>query len=120
MKYLQPFTLFERKSDYQLFHKTEYEKLLKILKDGYIISGGNEEDNYWDVAIRKNVFPNWEKGKYKTISATRNLNYFGLPALELNVEKISDRYKIIPYIENPDFYLELDDKYKEVKNKNIG
>ena len=28
-----------------------------------------------------------------------------MPALELDVEKISDNYKIVPYSENPDFYL---------------
>jgi hypothetical protein len=58
--------------------------------------------------------------KFKTISATRSFNYFNLPALELDVEKISDKYKIIPYSENPDFYLDFDKHdLKKSKNKNL-
>jgi len=110
MKYLESFELFERKGNYQLFHKTS--ALSSILKDGFIIAGGKDNDadcDWWNVSIRKNVFPNWKKDdpKFKTISATRNLNYMGLPALELDVEKISDKYKIVPFSENPDFYLDF-------------
>jgi hypothetical protein len=121
MKYLDSYAIFERKGDYQLFHKTNDSELIDILKDGYIISGGVEQDYFWDIAIRKNVIQNWKKDKFKTISATRNLDYFNLPALELDVEKISDRYKIIPYSENPDYYLDFDDnKLIKGSNKNIG
>jgi len=123
MKYLKSYQLFERKGNYQLFHKTSsYSVLKEILKDGYIIAGGkNLDDVAWDMPIRKNVIPNWEEGKFLTISATRNLNYMDLPALELDVEKISDKYKIIPYSENPDFYIDFDDEnLKPSKNKNLG
>lgn len=108
MNYLESFELFERKGNYQLFHKTS--ALSSILKDGFIIAGGSDEDStWWNVSLRKNVFPNWKKDdtRFKTISATRNLNYMGLPALELDVEKISDKYKIVPFSENPDFYLDF-------------
>lgn len=35
MKYLTPYKLFERKGNYQLFHKTS--SLLDIIDSGYII-----------------------------------------------------------------------------------
>lgn len=120
MKYLESFKLFERKEDYQLFHKTN--KLKEILRDGFIKAG--EGDKYgpeWDMSLRKNVIANWKEGKFKTISATRNLDFLGLPALELDVEKISDKYKILPYIENLDYYLNFDDnKLEPSKNKHLG
>ena len=119
MKYIQTYKIFERKGNYQLFHKTS--DLESILKDGYIISPKGDMDDYWDMPLRKNVIHNWERGKFPTISVTRNLDYMGLPALELDVEKISDNYKILPYMENPDYYLDFDDnKLKSTKNKNIG
>lgn len=122
MKYLQTFKIFERKGNYQLFHKTGESDLIKILKGGYIIAGGDDKDNVgstaWDSELRRNVIRNWEKGKFPTISATRNLDFMGLPALELDVEKISDNYKILPYIENLDYY--LDYKGEPTKNKNIS
>lgn len=107
MKYLSSFQLFERKGNYQLFHKTSRSAILSILNDGYIKA---DPDAIWQKSeLRKNVLDKWKKNdkKFLTISATRNLNYFGLPALELDVEKISDNYKIIPYSENPDFYLDF-------------
>jgi hypothetical protein len=111
MKYLESYKLFERKGNYQLFHKTgSLTTLRSIIESGNIICGGGDDDefNFWNFQIRKNVFPNWKKGdtKFKTISATRNFNYLDLPALELDVEKISDKYKIVPYSENPDYYLD--------------
>lgn len=111
MKYLESYQLFERKGNYQLFHKTgSLITLRSIIESGYIICGGGDDDefNFWNFTIRKNIFPNWKKGdtKFKTISATRNLNYLDFPALELDVEKISDKYKIIPFSENPDYYLD--------------
>ena len=117
MKYLESFKLFERKGNYQLFHKTS--NLLEILKDGFIKAGGNEDShNWWNSDLRKNIFPNLKKDKYKTISATRNLDYLFLPALELDVEKISDKYKIIPFSENPDYYLDFDEnKLKSSSSK---
>lgn len=114
------FLLFERKGNYQLFHKTQ--SLDSIIKSGYIIAGGDDEERpiSWDVPIRKEIFPNMDKHGPKTISATRNLDYMSLPALELDVEKISDRYKIIPYSENPDFYLDFSKKHTIAPlNKNL-
>lgn len=121
--------MFERKGNYQLFHKTG--NLDSILRDGYIIAGGKQEDDeyaakWWDFAVRKNVISNWEQNKgdkFITISATRNLDYFGLPALELDVEKISDKYKILPFSENPDYYLtdfEEDKELKPIKNSHLN
>jgi len=121
MKYLKSYQLFERKGDYQLFHKTS--RLKEILNDGYIIAGGKDDDSgeWWNYDIRKNVIPNLVKDKYKSISATRNLNYLWLPALELDVEKISDKYRIIPFSENPDFYIKfIDDKRKSNINPKLG
>ena len=112
MKYLQTYQIFERKGNYQLFHKTS--SLMTILRDGYIRCGGGEKDDaqFWNCFIRQSVLPHWKKDdpKFKTISATRNFYYFGLPALELDVEKISDKYRIIPFSENPDFYLDFKGK----------
>ena len=122
MKYLDSYKIFERKGNYQLFHKTN--KLEEIIKSGYIIAGG--KDNYtefWNYGLRRSVISNWEKDnpKFKTISATRNFDYFDLPALELDVEKISDKYKIIPFSENPDYYLDFsDNKLKPNKNSNLN
>ena len=87
------FALFERKGDYTLYHKTMGEDtLFKILNDGYIKASGD-----FDFEVRKNVISDWKPRKCKIISATRSFPYMGLPALELNVEKISDRYRIIPF-----------------------
>ncbi len=128
MKYLESFKLFERKGNYQLFHKcTDIGTLGKILKSGYIVCGGDDEEegrDYWNVDLRKNVIANWKRDntKFKTISATRNFDYLDLPAFELDVEKISDKYKIIPYIENLDYYLDnfIDfNKLKGANNKNL-
>jgi len=95
--------------------------LIKILKSGYIIAGGDDKEMVWDASLRKNVIHNWRKGKFLSISATRNLDYLRLPTLELDVEKISDKYKILPYIENLDYYLDFNDnKLKTNKNKNIS
>ena len=108
--------IFERKGNYQLFHKTQ--SLEAIIDCGYIIAGGNDEEDgkeWWNTPLRKNVFPNMGEEGPKTISATRNLNYLWLPALELDVEKISDKYKIIPYSENPDFYLDFQRKFQPPK-----
>lgn len=121
MNNLQFYKIFERKGNYQLFHKTTLSNLKSILKEGYIKCGGNEDDDfkcdYWNHILRKSVLPNWKENdkKFKTISATRNFDYLGLPALELDVEKISDKYRIIPYSENPDFYLDF--KGKPAKTK---
>lgn len=130
MKYLLEYKIFERKGNYQLFHKTS--NLKGIITSGNIICGGDEGDViWWNVELRKNVFPNWKKDdkKFKTISATRNLDYINLPALELDVEKISDKYRIVPFSENPDFYLDFkgdkwgnsnkEKSYKPNKNKNL-
>ncbi len=62
MKFLENFNkLFERKNNYQLFHKTA--SLKEILNDGYIYAGGKNKDSYpwWNFDVRKNVIPNWEK-----------------------------------------------------------
>ena len=91
------FAIFERKGEYPLFHITD--NLNSIIDDGYI-TGGLE----WDHPLRQNVIANWEQRKYKTISATRNLNYMAGDTFELNVEKITDKFKILQYSENPDFY----------------
>jgi hypothetical protein len=117
MKFLENFNkLFERKNNYQLFHKTA--SLKEILNDGYIYAGGKDPDTFawWNFEVRKNVIPNWKKDKFITISATRNLDYLGLPALELDVEKLSDKYKIVPFCENPDYYLDFEEqKLKRTK-----
>lgn len=118
------FKLFERKGNYQLFHKTS--NLNEIVDSGYIegYSGG-----VYDMGIRQNVIANWKRNTIKTISATRNFDYLHGDALELDVEKVSDRYKIIPYSENPDFYLDFDGKgwndsglgkMEPYKNKNLS
>lgn len=121
MKYLQTYQIFERKGNYQLFHKTS--SLMTILRDGYIRCGGGEKDDaqFWNCFIRQSVLPHWKKDdpKFKTISATRNFYYFGLPALELDVEKISDKYRIVPFSENPDFYLDFKGKPAKTKLGNL-
>lgn len=115
MKYLKNFKIFERKGDYQLFHKTT--NLKKIIEDGYIKCGGEDGYQFWNTTLRKSVLPHWKENdpKFKTISATRNFYYLGLPALELNVERISDKYRIIPFSENPDFYLDFKGEPAETK-----
>lgn len=119
MKYLQPYKIYERKNNYQLFHSTI--ALREILEEGFIVAGGHDDDyDWWNVELRRNVITNWKEDKFVSISATRNLNYLGLPALELDVEKISDKYKILPYIENIDYYLDFDEnKLKKTDNKNL-
>lgn len=99
------FTLFERKGDYQLYHKTMgMDTMYSIIMMGYIKAGSE-----FDCPLRKSVISDWDYGKYKAISATRSFTYMGLPALELDVEKISDNYRIIPFSENPDFHLSFID-----------
>jgi len=123
MRYIKPYKILERKGNYNLFHKTN--NLIEILKSGFIKAGGgnDKEASLWcDTVIRRNVINNkkYDKKLPLTISATRNLDYLHLPALELDVEKLSDRYKIIPYSENPDFYLDFhDNKFKKCKSKNF-
>lgn len=107
------FKIFERKGDYNLFHITD--DLESIINDGYI-KGSLE----WDSEIRKNIIPNWKKDRFKTISATRNFNYIpNSDVLELDVQKISDNYKIIPFSENPDFFLAFIDAEEEGKVKSL-
>jgi len=114
MKYIKEYKIFERKGNYQLFHKTNEYALNLIVNSGFIKCGGDsndDEDDYkwWNYGLRKNVFSDWKQDdkKFKTISATRNLDYLWLPALELDVEKISDKYRIVPFSENPDYYLDF-------------
>lgn len=73
-----------------------------IINDGYIKAGDE-----FDSPLRTSVLPNWEHGKYKAISATRSFTYMGLPALELDVGKISDldngdRSKDVKVINTPE------------------
>ena len=70
--------------------------LYEILTSGKIIYFGE-----WDSVIRKNM------GIKYGISVTRNFSYaerYG-DILELDTQKLSDKYKIVPFSENPDFYL---------------
>lgn len=69
----------------------------KILKSGVLRDSKN-----WNSPVRKNV------GIDYGISASRffgtSVNY-GMCVLELDTVAISSRYKIIPFAENPDYYL---------------
>lgn len=59
MKYLSSFQLFERKGNYQLFHKTSRSAILSILNDGYIKA---DPDAIWQKSeLRKNVLDKWKK-----------------------------------------------------------
>lgn len=70
--------------------------LYKILKSNTLKTAGE-----WETSIRKNI------GVDNGISVTRNLVFaksYG-DVIEFDTQKLSDNYKIIPFSENPDFYL---------------
>lgn len=72
--------------------------MYKILKSGVIKTTGD-----WEGIIRKNNI-NVDNG----ISVTRNFYfaaYYGSIIIEFDTQKLSDNYKIIPFSENPDFYI---------------
>lgn len=97
MKILLPYELFERKGNYQLYRGDD--DITEQLETGYIL--GNQE---WDSPIRRNIGIEGD-----TISSTRNFNYchkFFNIITEFDVEKISDNYKIVPFCENPDFWVD--------------
>lgn len=79
-----------------------------ILIDGVIKYSGD-----WDSPMRKNLGINKGVG----ISATRNFSTskgYGDYIIEFDTQKISDKYKIIPIIENLDYLLDLSDKGKSI------
>ena len=89
--------------NYPLYKGVDTETMLLILKDNNIINNG-----YFNSPIR-------DKTTTKTvISVTRNKNYaveMGDFIIVFDTVKLSSKFKIIPFSENPDFYLELQDKY---------
>lgn len=83
----------------------------KILKSGYIKDSGD-----WKSSIRRNM------GVEHGISVSRSFKTaynYGSTILEFDTQKLSDNYKIIPFSENPDYYLGLGDKFDSNIAKNI-
>jgi len=102
---IKTFEIFLNESNNYNLYKGVGE-LNEILIDGYIKYSGD-----WDSEIRQNIgIP-----KNVGISATRNFGYAIKfeTVIEFDTQKLSDRYKIVPFSENPDFYL-------SVMNKSTG
>ena len=98
--------LIKESKDYILYKGVNDEVFLSILNDGFI-KASDEFNN----PMRRNITTK------NVISATRNKNYafqVGRIVLVLNTTKISENFKIIPFCENPDYYLDL----KKMNNLN--
>ena len=92
--------------NYQLFHGVD--SLLQILKSGVVIG-----TNHWDSPMKRNLLG----GTFDTMSCTRNFNAafkYGEAVIEWDLPKLSSRYQVIPFCENPDFYTD------KVKNPKFG
>lgn len=73
------------------------DNLIDILDNGYIMSS-----NSWSSTMRKNM-----KLNKKHISVTRNFSYALKisPVIEFDTDKLTDDYDVVPFLENPDFYI---------------
>jgi len=95
--------------EYKLFRGVyDTKNVLNFLKKGYIYDSGEFKNN----VIRKSI-KDIDLGN--GISATRNFNYalqFD-PVIEFNTSTLTDEFKVVPFAENPDFYLKHMNKYKK-------
>ena len=117
------FTLNEEIKNYPLYKGVMYSIMFSILKDNKIKSSfyKDEIDMDFDSEVREFV-----AGKHPVISATRSfetaMSYGNTGCIfEFDMFKLSSRYKIIPFCENPDFYLDYikDKKSKNIKDKGL-
>lgn len=109
MKYINKYDeyLNEELKNYPLYKGVTSNVFNKIMEDNLIKSTLNreEENDYtFDSPMRWNV-----SGKVPVISASRNFNTakrYGSVIFEFDMLKLSSRFKIIPFCENPDYYLD--------------
>jgi hypothetical protein len=97
-KFDEYFALNEVKT-YQLYKGVNVDTFKKIMTDNLI-----KNDHTFDSGIRKGVI-----GKESAISATRNIRTafdYGSDIFEFDMLKLSSKYKIKPFCENPDYYLD--------------
>lgn len=88
--------------DYPLYKGVSDYIIKKIVDSGYIIGTGE-----FDSELRELV------AKGKCISATRNKEYptrVGRWVIVFDTKKLSSSFKVVPFCENPDYYLEIMDK----------
>jgi len=89
--------------NYHLFKSVS--DIFKILESGFIKNSGR-----FDSSLRKDVI-----GVNYGISVTRNFHtavkLYGECVIEFDVPKLTDKYKVIPFSENPDYFLHYKDKY---------
>jgi hypothetical protein len=105
------FNLNEELKNYPLYKGVSEDVFRRIMKDYLIKSTLNKKtkDNdsllgVFDSPLRWNV-----AGKVPIISATRNFDTakrYGAVIFEFDMLKLSSRFKIIPFCENPDYYLD--------------
>lgn len=84
-------------AEYHLFKGVPLNGMYSILEDGYIKWMGT-----WDSSIRK------ASGIKYGISATRNFKtafQYGDFIIEFKTSKLKDDFDVIPFTENPDYYL---------------
>lgn len=117
MEYIKEFGDFINESkNYNLYRAISLAELKDILAKGKLICSGR-----WETPMRKNV--NIPYG----ISCTRNFSYTNRLSniiLEFDVPKLSSKFKIIPFSENPDFYIDIHrnkkDIFNDIKNNFTG
>lgn len=118
------FKLNEEIKNYPLYKGVMYGTMFKILKDNKIKSSfyKDEVDISFDSELREIV-----AGKHPVISASRSfetaLSYGRSGCVfEFDMFKLSSRYRIVPFCENPDYYLNLikDKKDKKIEDKTIS
>ena len=88
--------------DYPLYKGVSDSTMKQIVDSGYIIGTG-----LFDSELRELV------AKGKCISSTRNKNYsvqVGTWVIIFDTKKLSSTFKVVPFCENPDYYLEIMDK----------
>lgn len=104
--------------DYPLYKGVSNDTMKKIVDSGYIIGTGE-----FDSSLRELV------AKGKCISATRNKYYstqVGTWVIIFDTKKLTSSYKVVPFCENPDYYLELmkkeplDSISKSIRKKDYG
>lgn len=104
--------------DYPLYKGVSNNTMKKIVDSGYIIGTGE-----FDSSLRELV------AKGKCISATRNKDYstqVGTWVIIFDTKKLTSSYKVVPFCENPDYYLELmkkeplDSISKSIRKKDYG
>jgi len=101
-KYEEYFELNEEIKTYQLYKGVSNRAFNEILKDMKI-----KNDGKFNSPLRKIV-----SGKENSISATRNIRTafsYGSIIFVFNMLKLSSRFKIVPFCENPDYYLDYPD-----------